>query len=278
MREHLVSGRRLLAVSDHLYRALLILYPRAFRREFGPHMAQVFGDACRQVEGERGPSGILILWVSIVGDLAVTALHERLLEGIHMPRLSRSMVVRAGGAAALLGGALLLLSFLSHPSGPARAVVPGSIACLMFGMVGLHALLWGREGRLGAIGFVLVGVGLALGFIGMTGSVLGVLDPNPAAPIINTGEHAGLVFIGAGMLLWGVVAFQVQALGRWSVMPLVIGLLSLTGIVFLLPDAFAAMEHSVLPLVFAASWIPMGYALLTRRSAASAVPPQLAAR
>jgi hypothetical protein len=186
------------------------------------------------------------------------------------------MVVRAGGAAALLGGTLLLLSFVAHPHGLARAMVPGSIACLILGMVGLHVLLWRNEGRLGALGFVLVGVGLALGFIGMAGSALGVLDPNPLAPIINTGEHAGLVFIGAGMLLWGVVALRAKALGRWSVMPVVIGLLSLTGIVFLNPDAFAAVENSVVPLVFAACWIPLGYALLTHRLGPFDAPPHLA--
>jgi hypothetical protein len=271
------SGRLLVAISNHCYRALLILYPRAFRREFGPHMAQVFGDMCRHVASERGAVGILSLWAPIICDLAVSALHERLLEGSHMPRLSRFMVVRAGGAAALLGGTLLLLSFVAHPHGLARAVVPGSIGCLIVGVVGLHALLWRHEGRLGAIGFVLVGVGLALGFIGMAGSALGVLDPNPIAPIINTGEHAGLVFIGAGMLLWGVVALRTKALGRWSVTPLVIGLLGLTGIVFLNPSAFAAVEQSVVPLVFAACWIPLGYALLTRRIATFDAPPPLAA-
>jgi hypothetical protein len=276
MSGRLVPGRRLLDISNRLYRALLITYPRAFRREFGPHMVQVFGDVCRQVASERGSAALLGLWVSVASDLAVSALHERLLEGVHMPRWSRSLVVHTGGVAALLGGTLLLLSFLLHPHGLARAAVPGSIVCLILGMVGLHALLWGREGRLGGLGFVLVGVGLVLGFIGMAGSALGVLYPNPAAPVINTGEHAGLVFIGAGMLLWGIVALRVKALGFWSVMPLVIGLLSLTGIVFLNPDAFAAVENSAVPLVFAACWIPLGYALLTRRIVVSAVPSQLA--
>lgn len=274
MSQRSLPRRRLLAVSDHLYRALLLLYPRAFRREFGPHMAQVFRDCCRQGQGERGAVGILSLWVPVVCDLAVTALPERLLEVVHM---SRSGLVRAGGVAAMLGGALFLLSSLTHPHGLARAAVPGSIVCLILGVVGLHALLWGREGRLGGIGFVLVGVGLVLGFIGMAGSALGVLKPNPAAPVINTGEHAGLVFIGAGMLLWGVVALRVKALGRWSVMPLLIGLPSLTGIVFLLPEAFAALEHSWGPLVFAACWIPLGYALLTSRTDTSLAPSQPAA-
>src|SRR5262245_32217066 len=105
----------------------------------------------------------------------------------------------------IVGGALLLLSSFVHPSGLARAAVPGSIVCLLVGLVGLHALLWGREGRLGLLGFALVAIGLGLGFIGMAGSALGILQPNPLAPVINTGEHAGLVFIGAGMSLWGIV-------------------------------------------------------------------------
>jgi hypothetical protein len=62
-------------------------------------------------------------------------------------------------------------------------------------------------------------VGLLLGLIGMAGSALGVVDPNPVAPVINTGEHAGLLFIGAGMLLWGIVAVRTRAFGRWSVLP-----------------------------------------------------------
>jgi hypothetical protein len=266
---------RVLASSDRLYCALLLLYPRAFRREFGPHMAQVFRACCRQAQGERGAIGLLSLWVPVVGDLAVTALQERLSKGGHMFHLSRSVFVRAGGVAAMLGGALSLLISLSHPSGPARAVVPGSVVCLILGVVGLHALLWRREGRLGWLGFVLVGVGLVLGLIGMAGSALGILSPNPVAPVINTGEHAGLAFIGAGMFLWGIVTLRVNALGRWSALPLVIGLLSLAGgILFPFPDVFAAVEHSAVPLVFAASWILFGYALLTSRTDAASVPTQ----
>lgn len=199
-RRSLPEGR-FLTSSGRLYRALLLLYPRAFRREFGPQMAQVFRACCRQAQGERGAVGILSLWVPTLSDLAVTALLERLSEGGHMFHLSRSVVIRAGGVAAMRGGVLWLLISLSHPNGPARAVVPGSVVCLILGVVGLHALLWGREGRLGWLGFVLVAVGLVLGLIGMVGSAVGILSPNPVAPVINTGEHAGLAFIGAGMLL-----------------------------------------------------------------------------
>jgi hypothetical protein len=290
MRRRPTPENGLFAISSHLYRALLAFYPRTFRREFGPHMAQVFGDACRQAQGERGAVGIFSLWIWTVSDLAVSALQERLLEGVRMPRLShwsRSAVVRAGGAAALLGGALYLLSLLTHPQGLLRATVPGSIVCFMLGMVGLHALLWGREGRLGVIGVVLVSIGLLLGLIGMANSAImcasGCHTPVGSSPsqvgqILNSGEHAGLAFIGAGMLLWGIVAFRARALGRWSVMPLVIGLLSLAGIMFFRPDLFAVVEHSLLPEVFAACWILLGYALVTRRFDASPLPSQSAAR
>ena len=192
--------------------------------------------------------------------------------------MSRTTFARVAGATALLGGLLFALSFVTHPQGLARAIVPGSVVCLLVGILGLHARLWGREGRLGWLGFGLVGVGLALGFIGMAGSAVGILYPNPLAPIINTGEHAGLVFIGAGMLLWGIVTLREKALGRWSVLPLVISLFGLSGIVFLVPAAFAALENSAMPEVFALSWMLLGFALLTTtRANPSPVPPHLAA-
>jgi hypothetical protein len=264
----------LLAFSDSLYRALLTLYPRAFCQEFGSQMAQAFRDECRQVQVERGFAGLLSLWVLVASDLVVTATQEHLSkEG----RMSRSTFVRVAGAVALLGGALNGLSFLSHPQGLARAVVPASVACLIVGILGLHALLWGREGRLGLLGLVLVGVGLTLGFIGMAGSALGILDPNPVAPIINTGEHAGLVFIGAGMLLWGIVTLRQKALGRWSILPLVMSLFGLSGIVFLVPEAFAVLEHSAMPEVFALSWTLFGFALFTSRPDPSPVPTKAVA-
>jgi len=268
-----LSPNRLLRLSDALYRVLLHAYPPGFRDEFGVQMAQTLRADCRRAQMESGVAGVLGLWVMVAGDLAASAVQERLLQEV---AVSRSMLARVGGMAALIGGALFALSFVSHPQGLARAIVPGSVAALIVGIMGLHARLWGREGRLGGMGFALVGVGLALGLIGMAGSALGILDPNPIAPIINMGEHAGLVFIGAGMLLWGIVTLRERALGRWSILPLLMGLLSMAGIVFLATAAFAALEHSAMPVAFALSWMLLGVALLTSRSNLASPPTQAA--
>jgi hypothetical protein len=265
---------RLLRLTDAFYSVLLHAYPRAFRLEFGAQMAQTLRADCRRVQTEHGPLGVLGLWVVVACDLAISALQEQLSQEVAM---SRSTFVRLAGMAALIGGALFALSFVSHPPGLARAIVPASVAGLIVGILGLHARLWGREGRLGGLGFVLVGLGLALGLIGMAGSALGILDPNPIAPIINTGEHAGLVPIGAGMLLWGIVTLRERALGRWSILPLLMGLLSLSGIVFLIPAAFAALEASAMPEVFGLSWMLLGFALLTSRAGPASRPTQVAA-
>lgn len=84
------------------------------------------------------------------------------------------------------------------------------------------------------------------------------------------------MFIGAGMLLWGIVAVRTRVLGRWSVLPLVmIGLIGLSGCVFMRPDLFALVEGSLVPPPFAACWMLFGVALLARRNDTSAfsAPP-----
>jgi len=185
--------------------------------------------------------------------------------------MSRPFVIRIAARAAMLGGAMNLVGSLTHLSGRARVAAPGSIVLMMLGVVGLYVVLGDRGGRLRQMGLAFLAAGLILGVSGALGSALGalgVLLPNPITSVINTGEHAGLVLIAAGFLTWGVLAIRTRALGHWSVLPLGIGLVSVPSIVFVLPSAFAAAEASVLPLVFAASWMLLGLALLTARRAA----------
>ena len=65
-------------------------------------------------------------------------------------------------------------------------------------------------------------------------------------------RHAGLVLIGAGMLAWGIPTLKHRALGGWSLVPVVIAVCGLTGITFVNPVAFAAIENGFLPVIFGA--------------------------
>ena len=69
-----------LATSDRVYRLLLAVYPPAFRRAYGPHMAQVFRDCCRDTLRKRGLPGLLRLWTHTLADMIATAVKERMSE------------------------------------------------------------------------------------------------------------------------------------------------------------------------------------------------------
>jgi len=241
-----------------LYRALVPLYPRSFRQEYGAEMIEVFAEAERRARADGGRS-VIALWLRTVIDLGISVPAEYALEVTHM---TRSLLVRIFGITSIVGGALYLTVSIVHPSGLIRAIVPGSIALLVTGVVGLNMLLAGHQGWLGRIALAFAVTGLALGFVGMFGSWVGVLN-SPAATVISTGEHLGLVFIGAGLTAWGVVTIRTGVLGQMSFAPLLVGMLSLVGITFVAPSTFTVIENSVFPLIYSVGWMLLGLGLLT---------------
>jgi|GEM_PF-626992 len=64
--------------SDKTYHRLLALYPAEHRREYGPAMAQLFRDQCRDAWRERRWSGLARLWLRVLPDLFKTSLLEHL--------------------------------------------------------------------------------------------------------------------------------------------------------------------------------------------------------
>jgi hypothetical protein len=171
-------------------------------------------------------------------------------------------MIRVGAAASLIGGLLTAASSMTHFHGIARPLVPIGVALLGVAMFGLQAAIRPREPRLRRYGFVLTAVGVSLGVTGMAGSAIGIIA-TPAARLINTGEHAGLPFIGAGMIAWGCASVRARALGHWSAAPLIVGVLALAGTATLNHAALAYLERTaVLPAMFGASWIAVGIGLL----------------
>ena len=70
------ASNRTASISGRVYEALLVAYPKEFRRVYGPQMAQVFKDLCRE-ERRGGAFGITRLWVRTLLDLGASAFVER---------------------------------------------------------------------------------------------------------------------------------------------------------------------------------------------------------
>lgn len=70
------TSKRIIAISEHLYRGLLVVYPATFRRQYGSQMTQVFLDCCRVAYQQSGTGGVLRLWISTLADLVTNAIAE----------------------------------------------------------------------------------------------------------------------------------------------------------------------------------------------------------
>jgi uncharacterized protein involved in exopolysaccharide biosynthesis len=62
--------------SEKLYARMLAAYPKAHREEYGPSMAQLFRDQCRDAWGEARSWALLKLWLRVVPDVIATSLLE----------------------------------------------------------------------------------------------------------------------------------------------------------------------------------------------------------
>jgi hypothetical protein len=112
-----------------LYRGLLVLYPRAFRREYAPDLVQAFVDLARN-------RGLASTWTRCWIDLAVTAPRYHLEALVHRHVSSSALtaltfvVALAGFAGLLLGGvaavpvlAAAVILALSQRTALAKALV-----------------------------------------------------------------------------------------------------------------------------------------------------------
>ena len=105
--------------SDHkwrhaarMYAALLWLYPRHHRREYGPMMVQLFRDQCRDACRHGSRRALLKLCLSTLADLACSVFREQLTQQINhmknMPLNKLSLILCASG----VGAGLLSCNFI----------------------------------------------------------------------------------------------------------------------------------------------------------------------
>lgn len=102
------------ALSEYVYRLLLRLYPSEFRREYGPHMVQLFRDCARAAAARDGWSGHWQLWLRTLLDLIRTAPNEHLeklrKESTFMKNL-RNDALACCGCIGIIVIAMVLLSY-----------------------------------------------------------------------------------------------------------------------------------------------------------------------
>ncbi len=194
--------------------------------------------------------------------------------------MSYSALIRWGGLAALLGGALSVvegLLILSNPEyydfdSPLELlilVVEGAaLLATLAGLVGLHVRQAGSYGRLGVAGFFAASAGTALAGAGHLGAV-------PFFDFVNVGGMVyvlfalkegvflvggmiyvlGVVVMSAGYLLLGAASMRARTLPGWSVLALISGVAGLW--------AGNAMGWTL----FGLAWVVVGLALRSGKGA-----------
>ncbi|MDZ4767221.1 MAG: hypothetical protein SGI73_21980 [Chloroflexota bacterium] len=209
---------QLMNTSERVYRALLILYPAAFRREYGRHMTQVFRDLCRDAVARGGRWGLVNCWAAALLDLLKSVITEHRKVDIAM---SKAKFIQSSGWFCLLGGVLFVASSLSQlqpgsflsSDGLYRAsilaLVPGMIF-ITLGLLGLYLRLHAQMNFFGKLSLLtaLIGAGVT--------SVAWMLT------VVRIEGFYSLFIVGwmvhlIGMSVFGGYATTDHLLPRWNV-------------------------------------------------------------
>jgi capsular polysaccharide biosynthesis protein len=121
----------LLAASARLYGALLVLYPKAFRRRYSEEMRRDFRELLREGLEEGGATELVRVWAQVLSDLVLTVLKERSTTSASRyaaylsvdPRIARRAAAGAMVAVVLVAVAVSWGSYLQTPTYAASAQV-----------------------------------------------------------------------------------------------------------------------------------------------------------
>jgi hypothetical protein len=264
-----------------VYRALLRVYPAAFRERFGDEMVQLFGDQLRVARADAAPAGAARTWLRAIGDLAVTAASERARKDrsvAHSLALSPSTSSRVLGLAGILGGAVLLAAFLVDISAELNLV-----RLLLFN-VGAMALAVAVHQRQATASRTL-SLAVTVATVAANGWYIAMLLFGIGRPQPPEGDpDFRLIFFFAGVALWladtafAVVTLRLGVVSRLGALALAIGsVLAITGMDRLElttrdnPTIFLPL--SLLGIILnGLGWILIGLDVATRRRLQSAPP------
>jgi hypothetical protein len=280
--------------SARLYRIMLIAYPARFRRNYGPHMLQVFRDSCRDAERRRGAWGVYRLWLPTLWDLMTTVWSERIAEGVNMSSLQWQ---RLGSLAALTTGAFLIMPLVLPYIAPflgtddPRIEIPVFIMYAVLPIGATMALQARLRPDLGRLGWIVGAVVL----LSMSVSSLSelvfywqfALRMPPTLVMANVAYVSSLFYIICA-LLYGLLALKSHLGPIRNILPLclytiyALGLLGsklMASMQVINPSATLFLYTTMLPISLGIGWIAIGIFLWLghrqpERQASPAFSPQ----
>jgi hypothetical protein len=205
--------------------------------------------------------------------------------------MSREVLIRRGGPASSLGGALYFIAFgaayliysvfaeqakdtFFGQHAFIRMVDAPMFALLALGAVGIFLRQKDRLGKVGKAGFFLTFLGFGLSVVGgLTIVVVGLAVSDEATlGILDVLAHpAAHVLYAVGSLLFGIATYRTRVLPRGG------ALLMAVGPIWLFASFMAGLGGTVLPIVVpvavtALGWMWLGYALFAETREPSAEP------
>ena len=241
MLKPLPSDPYLVSLSASVYRVLLAFYPARFKRDYGPHMAQVFRDSCLITYRQSGPRGMLSLWTLTVFDWFKTVIEEQMNRGTEM---TRSKFIRLSGWAMVLAAVILLMSFLPEAdqildglyqtfgqpatvaqhdlfqaitTGMRSLLFPAAILFITLGLFGLYIRYGVQTGNIAKIS---LGMGIAGGVVSLVSSAGMVMGIQNVRPLMNI----SMAFMFAGLFVFGLAALRSRPMPRGNGLPALAGL------------------------------------------------------
>jgi hypothetical protein len=267
---------------ERVYRALLRVYPAAFRARFADEMVQLFSDQLRDARSDGAPAGATRTWLRTLGDLAVTAASEHARRDrtvAHSLAVSPSNSSRVLGLIGILGGLILVAGFVGafpwdSPEAVNLRIILGNVGAIAI-VIAVHR----RQASVAPVLALLAAVSALLA----NGWYIAWLVLSPSG-------HFGLIGFFAGIALWltgavfGLVTLRLGVVTRWGALAVAIGsVLAVTGIDRLgltssaNPTIFGPLSLGGL-ILNGLGWILLGIDVAIRRRVPDRQPEQVRPR
>ena len=199
----------LVGFSVGTYRLLLAAYPPQFRREYGPHMLQVFRDRSISTYNQSGPPGMLRLWAITFLDFTRSVVEEHIQRETFITRETLIRWIGGGFAGWWVLASIVGLAVGFGVGGAVGMAVGGAVVGASVGTA--QWLVLRRQVSRAAWWVLATTVGFAVGLV-VGKAVGGTGDVGFAVGWAVSGAVAGA---SVGIAQWLVLRWQLSRAGWW---------------------------------------------------------------